>query len=393
MSFLITVFALSLPVQSTTLDGQNSLADNIKTLSAQPDKTPSDQFALGALYFLRGIEKTLQARWNYNAVIQGFDFPVLRLPLRPNPSPKPFKPSLITDIFAELRTDMQASRDAMAQIPADAELELNINLNQLWFDVNVNNQRDVGEGAVIIGVKSLMRPLQVPEIDEMPPMQVRFDTADRAWLTAYTHMLSAASEMVLAFDPTEAISRVMQARADIQKLLDNARPRSYWDQEFGNTVDQFAMVYGALNKKPDAIHTRAAHAHLLKMIAENKAFWAGIEVETDNRNEWIPNAKQTAALGYDMGPEVGDAWRAVLADGEALLKGELLIDYWRLSGVGGVNVKKMFMDPPAVDIVAWVQGYGLLPYLEKGKVITRANLRKFEQVAPGNPMLFSFLFN
>ncbi len=41
LSFLITVFALSLPAQSTTLDGQHSLADNIKTLSAQPDKTIS----------------------------------------------------------------------------------------------------------------------------------------------------------------------------------------------------------------------------------------------------------------------------------------------------------------------------------------------------------------
>ncbi len=265
-------------------------------------------------------------------MIRDIDFPVLRLPLRENPSPKPFKPSLITEIFAELSSDMQASRDAMAQIPADAELELNIDLSQLWFDVNMNNQRDEGEGAVIIGAKSLARPFQIPEIGEMTPMQVRFDTADRFWLMAYTHMLSAASEMVLAFDPTEAIARVMQARVDMQKLLGNAPPRSYWNQEFGNTVDQFAMVYGALNKKPDATHTRAAHAHLLKMIAENKKFWAGIKAETDDRNEWIPNAKQTAALGYDMGAEVGDAWQAVLADGEALLKGELLIDYWRLSG-------------------------------------------------------------
>jgi len=129
------------------------------------------------------------------------------------------------------------------------------------------------------------------------------------------------------------------------------------------------------------------------MIAENKVFWAAIEQETDNQNEWIPNAKQTAALGFALDPETGMAWQAVLADAEALLNGQLLIDYWRISPAGGINVKKMFMDPPAVDIVTWVQGAGLLPYMERGPVITNDSLRRFEDLTPGNPLLFSFLFN
>lgn len=153
------------------------------------------------------------------------------------------------------------------------------------------------------------------------------------------------------------------------------------------------MAYGAMNQQPDATHTRAAHAHLLNMIAENKVFWAGIEIETDNTNEWIPNQNQSAALGFELDPETGAVWQEILTDAEALLNGELLIDYWRISPAGGVNVQKLFMNPPPVDIVTWVQGAGLLPYLERGAVITSANLRRFESLTGGNPLLFSFLLN
>jgi len=393
LPLLISLSATGVSAQTTSLIADDGILGAIEQLAALPAKTSSDQFAIGALHFLRGIEKTLQLRWEYNATLDNLDLPVLRLPVPPNPDAKPFKAELFTELFTELLTDMQASRMALAQIPDGADVQFDINLNDLWFDVNMNNKRDMGEGIIEVGFSTLMGVPDLGDAENMPPMDVRFDGSDVAWLTAYTHMLSAAGEMVIAFDPTEAIASVMNANAKMLELRGDAPQNFGWDMQFGGWVDQFAMAYGAINKKPDAKHTRAAHAHLLKMIEENKTFWAAIETETDNVNEWIPNAKQTAALGFELDPEIGKVWQDVLADAEALLNGELLIDYWRISPAGGVNAKKMFMDPPAVDIVTWVQGAGLLPYLERGPVISGENLRRFEQLAPGNPMLFMVMFN
>ncbi len=387
--FLLATFSTA---QANSLIGKSSLSETEAQLTAMPDKTPDDQFALGAVRFLRGIEKTLQLRWQHNMVMESIDLPVLRLPVPPNAKSKPFNPALITDLFRELLTDMDASRVALDAIDG-AEVALDLDLKTMWFDINMNGIRDTGESILEVGAVTLMDGAISGGAENTPSMKVRFDTADVAWLTAYTHMISAAGEMVVAFDPTEAIASVMDANVAMKELLGNTPKRFGFDMQFGGWVDQFAMAYGALNQQPDATHTRAAHAHLLSMIAENKTFWAGIETETDNFNEWIPNRNQTAALGFELDPDTGTVWQEILADAEALLNGELLINYWRISPVGGVNVQKLFMDPPPVDIVTWVQGAGLLPYLERGPVITAANLRRFEELTAGNPLLFSFLFN
>ena len=389
----LTLLATSALADTNTLVAENGLEGAVEQLGAQADKTPSDQFALGALQFLRGIEKTLQVRWEYNATIDDLDLPVLRLPVPPNPNAKPFRADLITGLFTGLLTDMDASRAALAKIPEGADVALELNLANLWFDINMNGKRDLGEGVIEVGANTLMGEINFGEMDGIPPMDVRFDTADVAWLTAYTHMVSAAGEMVVAFDPTEAIETVMNANAKMIELRGDAPMEFGFDMQFGGWVDQFAMAYGALNKQPDATHTRAAYDHLQSMIAENKVFWAAVAQETDNDREWIPNDKQTAALGFELAPGTGAAWQAVLADAEALLNGDLLIEYWRISPAGGVNVKKLFMDPPVVDIVTWVQGSGLLPYLERGPVISGDSMRQFEELTGGNPFLISFMLN
>ena len=393
-ALITTAASTQIRAQTTAQIGTDSLAQATAHFTALPDKSPSDQFALGALHFLHGVEKTLQVRWEYNAALDDLDIPVMRLPVPPNPDAKPFKADLITGLFTELLTDMVASRAALAQIPDGADVALNINLNDLWFDINMNNTRDLGEGIVEVGAVTLMGEPDLGDAEGLPPMDIRFDTPDVAWLTAYTHMLSAAGELVVAFDPTEAISLVMNAAQKMDELRGEPFTRSgFIGANETRWVDQFAMAYGTLNQQPDASRTRAAHAHLLNMIAENKTFWAGIEAETDNVKEWIPNASQTAALGFEMPPAAGMAWQVILTDVESLLNGDLLIPYWRLGAMGGVNMQKLFIDPPVFDIVTWIQGHGLLPYLERGPVISTDSIEQFEDLTGGDIMLFSFLFN
>ncbi len=362
-------------------------------LSALPAPSANEQFALGAVGFLRGIEKTLQFRWQRNMAIKDFDLPVLRLPVPPNPNARPFEAGMITELFENLRDDMAVSQAALDAVSGEVGVE--IDLAALWFDINMNQQRDAGEGVVEFGLAAMMSRQQLLEMQAQgaSPMLVRFDSADVAWLTAYTHLLSGLSEMVIAFDPTEAIARVLDTNQQMMDLMGSDRPTSRFNAMAGNWVDRFAMVYGALNQQPKAENTRAARRHFLAMIAQNKIFWAGVADETDNRREWIPNASQTAALGFTLPEGVAEAWQAILADGEKLLNGELLVSYWRLAPVGGVNIKALFEDPPVVDIVDWVQGAGLLPYLERGPTVSSQNLRRFERMLLGDAVLFALLFN
>ncbi|MEE9454489.1 MAG: hypothetical protein V3V13_08935 [Paracoccaceae bacterium] len=363
-------------------------------LSAQPDKTSSDQFALGAVRFLRGIEKTLQIRWKHNMVLADFDMPVLRLPVEPNPDAAPFAPALITALFSDLRSDMDASRAALDQVAGGDDVALNLNLMDLWFDVNMNARRDVGEGVIELGASSLMTRRARANMDDIPEaMLVRFDTADVAWLTAYTHLISGISELVVAFDPTQAITQVLEANEKMMALRGDIPMTNPYDGEFGGWVDQFAMVYGALNQQPVAENTRAAHGHFLEMIAENKVFWRAVAAEKDNINEWIPNKTQTAALGFELPADTSETWQALLKDAEDLLNGDLLVSYWRIAPVGGINLKKLFMDPPVVDIVTWIQGAGLLEYMEQGPTVTDTNFRRFSRMVSGDTLLFSLLFN
>lgn len=367
-------------------------------LAAKPDKSPNDLFALGAVQFLRGVERSLQTRWVYNAQLDNLGLPVLRLPVEPNPAPKPFEPGLITDLFRDLGTDMEAARTTLGAIPDGVELAVELDLAALWFDVNMNGVRDPDEEMTAIAVGSLMRPPTLRSDPPLPETQydtlpVRFDTADLHWLIAYTHLLSGLSEMVIAFDPTEAIAEVLDARAGMLEILGDTPPRNTRDMRFWPMADQFAMAYGALNTPPDPAHTRIAHGHFLQMIAQNRLFWAKVGEEDDNTLEWIPNATQTAALGFELPPETGQVWQEVLADTEAVLTGERLVPFWRTAPAGGVDVHAMFMDPPAVDIVTWVQGAGLLPYMKRGPLANSRNLRIFERMISGDAMLFVFLLN
>jgi hypothetical protein len=226
-----------------------------------------------------------------------------------------------------------------------------------------------------------------------PAPVIRFDAADAAWLLAYTHLLSGVSQSILAYDPTDAITRVTGADTAMQALRES-RPEAYdFDASFGQAVDIAAIVIAALNQPPDKARAGLARDHFLSMVADNRRFWALVASETDNDREWLPNDKQKSALGIELPSGTGATWLAVLDDAEALLKGARLAPYWRLDGTAGVNVGRMFTDPRPVDVAGWIQGEGALPYLEKGSVVTGASWQAFGGMVSGDAMLFTLFLN
>ena len=379
--------------QSTLLDPAETLSQAQSRLTAVDDKTADQQFVLGAVGFLRGIEHSLQYRWQHNMAIKDFDLPVLRLPVPPNPNAEPFSPELIKVLFENLRADLAVSQAALDAV--EGEVSVKVDLTALWFDINLNSVRDEGEGLMEFGINAMMSRRQAREMlaEGSPALTVHFDTADVAWLNAYTHLLSGLSELVIAFDPTKAIAEVLESKQQMIDLLGDTAPNNQYSFMAGNWVDQFAMVYGALNQQPVAENTRAAHVHFLAMIEHNKTFWAAVAAETDNNLEWIPNSTQTAALGFTLPEGAAESWQLILEDFEKVLNGDLLVSYWRIAPAGGVNVQKLFENPPVVDIVDWVQGAGLLPYLERGPTLSARNFRQFERMLSGDTVLYALLFN
>ena len=396
MRILALCLALALatsPLAAETLSqeiGRTGLAPTEARLAALSAPTNEELFALAGLRFLGGIEGALQLRWQTGIRQDWSELPILRLPIPENPAARPFAPADFTALLAGLDADMDGTRTALAQL-GDKPFAVQINLLDLWFDINANGTRDEGEdlgtvaGLTLGGGRMISVPVAAPVI--------KFDTADAAWLSAYTHFLSGFVSTAQAYDPEPAIQRVMESSAAIYALWGDTPPENAMDMMFGRQVDRVAMVLFALSKTPDKALAADAYDHFLAMITENRRFWSLVELEPDNDMEWVPNDRQTSGLGIIMPPETGKRWQAVLADAEALLKGEVLIPHWRFGAEAGINLKKAFETPPAVDLVTWIQGEGLLPYAEKGPRMSMAAWNDFERLVSGDAMLFAIFLN
>lgn len=362
-------------------------------LAALTERAPDEQLALGGVQFLRAIEGTFQTRWAAGLTDRTGILPLLRLPLEDNPNPPPFDHKIIAQIFRDAEAHLTTAQTSLAAAPSDGDYGLTVSLGDLWFDVNANATRDAGEDLLDIAGPALLGWQWAERDPAIPAPVIRFDAADAAWLSAYAHLLTGISEIVLAYDPTEPVSRVMGARATMAQWGEAPPDFIFGGQTAPDSFDIIAMVLATLDQTPDAPLMLAARDHLLACIAENRRFWTLVGMETDNTQEWLPNDKQTSALGITLPAGTGLAWQAVLTDGEAILKGEKLVPYWRIGDKGGVNVARIFTDPKAVDVAGWIQGWGALPYLETGALVTPESWSAFENLVGGDPMLLSIWLN
>jgi len=393
MRTLALALLFATPLSAETLSQEIARAGLSATesrLAALPAPTNEDLFALAGLRFLGGIEQALQLRWKTGVKADWSELPILRLPIPENPNAIPFQAADFTALIRNLDADMDASRAALAQL-GDKPFALEVRMADLWFDINANGTREPGEDLAAVTGMALGggRGMGVAVADPV----ITFDTADAAWLAAYTHFLSGVASTALAYDPEPAIQRVLDSSKALYALWGTTPPRNAMDMMFGRQVDRAAMVLLALATTPDKALAQKAYDHFLSMIAENRRFWSLVALETDDTGEWIPNDGQTSGLGLRMPPGTGDRWRAVLADAEKVLKGELLIPHWRFGAEAGINLKKAFENPPPVDLVTWIQGEGLLPYAEKGPQMSMQSWRDFEDIIQGDAMLFAVFLN
>ena len=395
-------FALLLtPANADTISAQiakDGLAKVEAQLSALPTPTDAETFALGGVQFLRAVEISFQDRWQMGMTDRTGMLPLLRLPIPDNPMPAKFDPASIATLFTDPGIQLAKAKATLAKIPQASAFGQEIALGDLWFDINSNGTKNKGEAlSDIIGTEVLGGQDESGTAPQPLPT-VRFDVADAAWLSAYSDLLSAFCDMVLAYNPTEPLTRIIAAH-DTMAAMGPVIP----DPIFGEMTpydpakldgfDLIAVVLETLNKQPDKARMTSAHDHLLAMVTENSTFWSRVAAETDNVKEWLPNDHQQAAIGIELPPGTGPAWMALLADVDSVLKGEKLLPFWRVSPPAGINLAKFFADPRPIDVAGWVQGWAVLPYLEKGEVISTANSKAFDAMVQGQSLLFAVYLN
>lgn len=395
---LLCLLASALPATAQSISaeiGSSGLTVTESRLAALPSPTDADRFALGGVRFLRAVEGALQLRWKTGLSEQLTMLPFLRLPIPENPDAADLAPATIATLFANVSTAMDAARAPLAEIAPAADFGVEITLSDLWFDINMNAARDAGEDMLSVAGPMIMGWAWADRDPATPAPTIRFDGADTAWLSAYTHLLGGISDIILAYNPTAPITRTVDARAAMAKL-GQLTPDPFFGMGGGaslDAVDYIAIALATLNQTPDKARMAAAQTHFLAMVTDNRRFWAEVVLETDNDKEWLPNDSQKSAMGIDLPPGTGPMWLGVLADFEALLTGKKLVPFWRITGSAGVDVAAMFTDPRPIDVIGWVQGEGAVPYLKQGELISPANWQAFAQVMSGQAMLFTLFLN
>ena len=216
-----SLMALGLSVPAFAQDDVAPLAEvglqpRIEALSVQGG---AHGFELGMLLALRAVERSLQTRYDHGLGDRMSNLPLLRLDGGArNPWPEYAPPETLTNLMKTLLTDLAEARAVLEAARDSGEVTpFEMTLQDLWFDVNGNVSRDDGEDAMSALAPILLgrRTMAAIAGAQRKETTVRFDEADHAWLTAYTHMLSGVAHIFVAFDPTRVIASVAEGHARI----------------------------------------------------------------------------------------------------------------------------------------------------------------------------------
>lgn len=221
LSAALVFWATLAPAQTSTADAflaSNGFQKTIAQLATDP---AANGFEIGMLQTLHAVEKTLQSRYEYGLGDRVSGLPLLRLGAKGmrNPTPKVSTPGTLSMIMSRFVDDMAQARTTLATAETTEITPFNMVLQDIWFDVNANGTREEAEsafailGPMVLGARQYRNMLKSDEA--IPPLAIRFDDADHAWLMAYTNMLSGVGNLFMAFDPEPVLRDLADKRASL----------------------------------------------------------------------------------------------------------------------------------------------------------------------------------
>jgi hypothetical protein len=374
------------------------LADCEKALAAdllENSKDDQARFGLGTVQFLRAVEHLSQSLYHYGVRSdrgRQLNIPFLRLPVPDNPKPERLTYPAARRVLQDLVADLEKAETTLAAVRDDGvKLPLRVGLIRLDLDGDGKPDEYLAKLlAQYMGGRSLPGDGDVPVV---------FDRGDVAWLRGYCHLLMAMAEVALAHDAQELFdctAHLFFANVDTpHKFLtegDNSQPFFGLPGDI-NILDAIALIHVIRLPVKEPERLKAALGHLEKMLALSKESWRYILAETDDDYEWIPNPRQTGALGVPVTQEMAESWLAFLDETEQILAGKRLIPFWRGREERGVNLRRAFTEPRTFDLVLWFQGTAATPYLEKGPLTRPEVWARLQRVFGGEFIGFALWFN
>lgn len=140
--------------------------------------------------------------------------------------------------------------------------------------------------------------------------------------------------------------------------------------------------------------------HFEATMSLSRASWQAILAETDDEREWLPSPRQTGVIpSRPGGPPVAvsdamiEGWLELLDEAEAILDGRKLLPYWRVTDGRGLNLRRVFLELQPFDLLLWLQGVAVAPYLEEGELTQGETWQRIRQAFGGRFTPFAFWFN
>jgi len=375
-----------------------TIAEGEKALAAVVAKSPDDAEAIAGLALIR----LAKATEHFSQSLYRFGFrppddpavsvPLLTMPVPPNPNPDVIRYEDARAILQALVDDLDTV-DRTLQPLGDRPVKLPMAMGRVKLDLAGNGRGEATlydvYNATLLGGRG--NPVNAGKL------VIAFDIGDVLWLRAYTHVLRAGAEFLLARDwhrSFDAGAHLLFPRPDspLAGALSLPTQGMFTGPEDGRIADAIAWIH--LLDWPVAEPERLPRSreHLLEAVKLSREMWASIRAETDNDREWLPNAKQTSLIpGMTITDERIDSWLALMAESAAILNGDKLLPHWRFDK--GFNLRRLLESPQPFDLVLLLTGTDMVPFLEDGPVSDRAFWEQANDAFEGEFLSFAVWIN
>jgi hypothetical protein len=377
----------------------------IGELAANP-KNDRLRFGLGTLQFLHAVEGLGQSFYKYglrsdrlenSTMLTWFNLPFVRMPVPVNPDPEEFSYDDARQILRDFQKRLERAEATLAEIK-DEQVKLRLRMGLVRLNLT---GKERGEELLV----RVMARYFGPRADSLrldPDLPVCFDRGDVAWMRGYCHLLLAMTNILLAYDGQELFDcsahLFFRKVKTPHKFLQEHGRATYWEFDGIDIIDVIGLIHVVRMPVKEPERMKAALGHLEKTLALSRETWKYILAETDDDHEWLPNPRQSGALGIRVSQEMINTWLEFVDEAEAILQGMRLVPFWRGAATlsedaPGVNLRRVFLEPRPFDLVLWLQGTAATPYLEKGPKTRKEVWERLQRVFRGDFIGFAIWFN
>jgi hypothetical protein len=341
---------------------------DLQAMIAADGANQEARFGLGMVRFVAAVEHLQAGLYRYGlSAPRAFGVPILRLPVPDNPRPQPIGYSDFRKLLSGFVDDLASAESALAAVTSP-DVKLPVDLRRVAYDIDGDGRIGPEERLTAL----LDRVARIDDRDLPDDATVAFDLGDALWLRGYCNVFMALGEFMLAHDWRNSFDAAFhlffpRVKSAMANELARAR-RGSDDDSFANIADAIAFIHLIRWPVTEPERMGAVRDHLKQVVALSRQTWDAIEAEGDDDREWLPSPDQHAAVvSLDVSTEQLDTWRTMLGEADAILDGATLVPHWRFGR--GINLAKVFDDPPSFDLVLWISGQAALPYLQSGKVL------------------------